>query len=800
MADRLASVARVLAMAACCAWGGAPLFAQSAVNLRVDGAIGNDHVTGSTPTFCWDYAGPQSNWHIQVDDDAGFRPTARHAGSSVPSVWFWDSGSQAKGDLAAQRCAVMRQVVRPGTVSMGLDRRIGAIHWRVRLQTASGWGPWAASTLRVNQPPLMPSALSVAADPREGSGAVSVPGGPAGTVWHVSAEKGDDAGAGDQAKPFRTLARAVAALAPGDTLLVHDGVYEENVVLPAPQGERGEPGASIVVKAAPGEAPVLRAAASGSRVALEIGAGGGPAWTVEGLTIGGAATQTGIVVSGAQGASIRDCRWEGTLAPSATGVRVEGDSRDITIAGCQFDQPMRRQVEIAGASHVALRGNEFSGFTGPAVLVRGGATGVTLEGNILRDASPADAAVELAGGTTGTRIARNVFTRLGGGSRSAALRVYRGGGLAVEHNVFHAVQGTALQVNEHAPYGIYRNNIVTASGQGLRFQGGGSSVTGSVVDFNIFSGNGADLDWGGASQALLDHAPAGNCLGGRGTACDPMFRDAAAGDFRLRDGSPARDAADPFSPVPEGGGLRADIGLHEAGSPGDRPGPQDLEPLFRVADRTPRFSWSLDDLDDRLVPPGTAAKQARFQIQIDTRPGFDGAGGRPRIDSGAVSAAAEQYVLPSAHALAPGSWYVRVRQWDGSGTVPGAWSDPPVRFIVQGQGPVDLASAVPAPGGMVSPEEAARLRAELLSRDNCLDASRVRLFVNGSEVLPEISGDAARLALEYEAPASFEPGASVSVRVVAGCAGHSGAALDTAYTFAVLGPAPAPPTGLRVGR
>src|SRR5688572_4989813 len=154
MAPLLASKGRVL-LAVWLLCSSTPIFGQVPANLRVDGVTGNDRVTGSTPTFCWDFDGLQTNWQIQVDDEAGFQATTRHAGSSTSSVWFWDSGAQAKESLGSDRCAVMRRVVKPGTVSMSLDRRLGTIHWRVRLQSSSGWGPWAASTLRVDQPPLM---------------------------------------------------------------------------------------------------------------------------------------------------------------------------------------------------------------------------------------------------------------------------------------------------------------------------------------------------------------------------------------------------------------------------------------------------------------------------------------------------------------------------------------------------------------------------------------------------------------------------------------------------------------------
>lgn len=50
-------------------------------------------------------------------------------------------------------------------------------------------------------------------------------------TWHVDARKGDDANVGDAAMPFRTLLRAAKLVNPGDTVLVHAGIYFEHVKL-----------------------------------------------------------------------------------------------------------------------------------------------------------------------------------------------------------------------------------------------------------------------------------------------------------------------------------------------------------------------------------------------------------------------------------------------------------------------------------------------------------------------------------------------------------------------------------------
>jgi len=67
-------------------------------------------------------------------------------------------------------------------------------------------------------------------------------------VWHVDASKGDDAQDGTEDRPFRSIMHAAKLVNPGDTVLVHAGVYYEHVKL-----ERvGTAAAPILFKAVDG--------------------------------------------------------------------------------------------------------------------------------------------------------------------------------------------------------------------------------------------------------------------------------------------------------------------------------------------------------------------------------------------------------------------------------------------------------------------------------------------------------------------------------------------------------------------
>lgn len=73
-------------------------------------------------------------------------------------------------------------------------------------------------------------------------------------IYHVSVA-GNDCAAGTLEAPFRTINRAAAVAAPGDTVQVHSGEYREWV--DPQQGGTGED-ARITYEAAPGEKPVIK--------------------------------------------------------------------------------------------------------------------------------------------------------------------------------------------------------------------------------------------------------------------------------------------------------------------------------------------------------------------------------------------------------------------------------------------------------------------------------------------------------------------------------------------------------------
>ncbi|QBG49146.1 carbohydrate-binding protein [Verrucomicrobia bacterium S94] len=72
--------------------------------------------------------------------------------------------------------------------------------------------------------------------------------------YHVSV-KGNDANAGSMSKPFRTISKGAEAAMPGDTIIVHDGIYREEIN--PPRGGTSDK-KRIVYRAAEGEKVIIK--------------------------------------------------------------------------------------------------------------------------------------------------------------------------------------------------------------------------------------------------------------------------------------------------------------------------------------------------------------------------------------------------------------------------------------------------------------------------------------------------------------------------------------------------------------
>lgn len=228
---------------------------------------------------------------------------------------------------------------------------------------------------------------------------------------------GDDSAAGSQAHPFATLARALRALRPGETLLVRGGDYTERIM--NPRIAAGRPNAAITVRSYPGERPVLHGL---------LWLSGADYWVIDGLNVtwnGGSSEDHMVRMLGGTGWSLRNMEiWgahsyaalligAGDSLPSGWSVigncihdtiPANGKNQDHNIyvntglnAGpgliernLVFGAPNGENIKLAGSesssregsANVIVRYNTLYDAAQP-ILIGGGSTAITIDRNII---------------------------------------------------------------------------------------------------------------------------------------------------------------------------------------------------------------------------------------------------------------------------------------------------------------------------------------------------------------------------------------------------------------------------------
>jgi hypothetical protein len=208
-----------------------------------------------------------------------------------------------------------------------------------------------------------------------------------------------------------------------------------------------------------------------------------------------------------------------------------GACSGISIVDSRFVGPRAPALFVAQSCEGPLvEGNVFeTDAVGPTVQIESRRGGVVV-GNDFSGRMPYGAVEFTDSNNDAGIVRRNRFHDL---SATDAIVVRQAA--LVTHNTFERIAGTA------ASCGAFQNNLLQAVNVGLAC---GSSPRG----FNLFDEVSTPL-----AQGPL--APT-----------DLRVRAELESDGRLKPISPAIDAADPSSPVPRGGGARADIGAFERGA------------------------------------------------------------------------------------------------------------------------------------------------------------------------------------------------------------------------------------------
>ncbi|MBI1815689.1 MAG: PKD domain-containing protein [Deltaproteobacteria bacterium] len=156
------------------------------------------------------------------------------------------------------------------------------------------------------------------------------------------APTGDDANAGADATPWRTVSHAANQVQAGDTVTIHPGTYSESPWL----ATSGAPGAPITFTAEPGavfESPDPNASEEAFNVA-----GAGYVRLV-GFEATGGFDETIFLRPGSHHIEISDCKLYG----NHIGILI-ADSDTVTVSNCSLHNNVRAGLRVAGTTHNVL--------------------------------------------------------------------------------------------------------------------------------------------------------------------------------------------------------------------------------------------------------------------------------------------------------------------------------------------------------------------------------------------------------------------------------------------------------------
>ncbi len=395
--------------------------------------------------------------------------------------------------------------------------------------TSSTWS-WNTSSAMIGTNTITVSVKDSSGNTTTSSVDYSLASASTGNAYYISPSGSDSSGNGSINSPWLTWTYASSKLKPGDTLYARGGTYynqggfgpssvnDTNWLSPS-----GTQTAPITFKAYPGETPVFDGGATAATGGWSGGVGQGMflANGVSWIIIDGVTFQhysgTGVITASASDQGL------GT----ASNIVIQ----NVTIRECGSDPSHDNGIYLgAGASNFTIRNNLV--YSVAAVGITGwhapGAVNTSIYNNIVYSCN---IGICFGDGANGLYVYNNTIDRCNYGVDEG-------------------------EAGDTDPVGVYNavveNNILTDNAVcGLRV--GSFDSTQVSSDYNLYYGNASDIIWTGTSYKLAGFQSAKPEVSGNelhSISANPLYVDAAAGNYQLNSGSPAIGAGTTISAVP----------------------------------------------------------------------------------------------------------------------------------------------------------------------------------------------------------------------------------------------------------
>lgn len=377
-------------------------------------------------------------------------------------------------------------------------------------------------------------------------------------IYYIDATDGDDGAAGTSASTaWQTIAKVNAtAVNAGDQYLFQRGeTWTNERLIPSAAGTAANP---VVFGAyGTGADPVIDAGTAANAVRIRF-----------------------------DYITIQDLYLTGGTSDCIDTYNVTG----ITVDGCTIADPGRDGVYWNLAADSTLSDSDISGCR-IGVSVVNGSSGITLDGNNIHDnTAVTDSDGVSINGSTGIVVQNNAISGHNNGDSADNIQITTGSEVTVRYNTFSDSYNSDIGMTSAATADIYYNlfkgsyrHCLTAQvdANGLRFRnntiaggyingiritavasGGIATVENNIVtdcinlvsfgavsgtitsDYNLFwpGTETGDYEWGGSNYTTLAAYQSASSQDANSSEQDPLFADAAGGDYSLQGTSPAIDA------------------------------------------------------------------------------------------------------------------------------------------------------------------------------------------------------------------------------------------------------------------